>query len=540
MASLDNSCAVGSRNGRRLIGCGNVGCVVGAEALTESTGVWVKTRLYRKGPFLCATIYSVAAGEPKVVELKVDLRPIEQAVRKAHAQLHARDGSGNGGGAGPSVSGHRVGWGLGSLWKGAKKAAQKIGRNKLLRGVVKVTRAVGKVAKTVVRSKAFGIVLAAAAVFPLTAPFAAPALGAYAACNAALSSAEVGAKVLHTAKSAIGLIHQGKQAASAVASATSSAKAAVASATAGLSPSARASLGARAKAAGQLSLSPQGKVAIQTALSRAPAGAARTAVATKLSGQFKQLSALRSRAVLAQSLPPSAGAAVATAAKVQANAAPLVARAAQVQKAFSNPATQAKLTALRARGQKATELLTGIHASAQSGTLDGVKSAAIVNLVARNRARIQAMSQAHAGGLPGLLITPQGKLVKGRFRVQAKAGGQGLLYLGKGTPTQKGSFATVAGELGDAAGELADTVVGACSGCVGAVVVPLVGAFASLIGLDPTGCYQVSVGADLIAGDVPLDGVRLSGKGPAAGELGPYEVGACGTDCDCGPCRQSA
>ena len=537
MTSLDNSCAVGSRNGRRLIGCGNVGCIVGAEALTDSTGVWVKTRLYRKGPFLCATVYSVAAGEPKVVELKVDLRPIEQAVRKAHAQLHGQSD----GRAAASVSGQRVGWSLGALWKGAKNAAQKIGRNKLLRGVVQVTRAVGKVAKKVVRSKAFGVVLSAAAVFPLTAPFAAPALGAYAACNAALSSVEVGAKVVHTAKSALGIIHQGKRVASEVSSATRTANSAVASVSANLSPAVRAQLGARAKAAGQITLSPQGKAVVQTELARVPAGAARTKVATALAGQFKQLSALRSRAVLARALPPAAGAAVARATSLQAGSAALLARAAKVKKEFSNPATQAKLTALRTRGAKATTLLQGISSSAQSGTLDGVKSAAIVNLVARNRARIQAMSQAHAGGLPGLLITPQGKLVKGKFRVQAQAGGKGLLYLGAGTPTQKGSFATVAGELS----ELADTVVGACSSCVGAVVIPLVGAAASLIGLDPTGCYRVSVGADLIAadiiaGDLPIDGVRLFGDGPAASELGPYEVSGCGKDCDCGPCRQSA
>lgn len=511
-----------------------VGCVVGAEALTESAGVWVKTRLYRKGPYLCATVYSVAAGEPKVFELKVDLRPIEQAVRRAHEQLHGKTPVPTGPGT--------VGWGLGSMWKGVKKAAQKIGRNKLIRGVVKVTKAVASVAKKVVKSKAFGAVLAVASVFPLTAPFAAPVLGAYAASNAAISSVEVGAKVVQTAKSAISLISHGKKAAQAVKSTTATAQTAVAKATSALSPKAKATLSARASAAGKLQLTAKGKVGVKTAIARAPAGAARAKVAAKVSAGLKQVSLTRSRAVVARALP-SAAPAVARATVVQAQTAPLIARAARVQKALSNPATQKQLTDLRARGEKSAVLLQGIAKEAATGSLDGAKSAAIVNLVARNRARIQAMSQANAGGMPGLLITPQGKIVKGRFRVQAQAGGKGLLYLGTGTPTQQGSFATVAGDIIDRAFEVVggafdivgSSIIGTCAGCVGAVVVPIAGALGSIIGINPTGCYRV--GDEIIAGDLPLDGVRMSGAGPNARELGPYDVGSCGPGCHCGPCQ---
>lgn len=525
-----SSCAIGSPEAAALIGCGNVGCVVGAEALSQSAGVWVKTHFYRKGPILCATVYTVAAGEPKVFHLEVDLRPIEKALERAHTAMHAHRPA-----FGAATT---VGWGLGKLWKGVKNTAKKIGRNKLVRGVVQVTKTVATVAKTVVKSKAFGAVLAAGAVFPLTAPFAAPALGAYAACNAAIKGVEIGKKVIGVGKKAASVIDRGKQAQKTLAAATSSAKAAVASVAP--TPQARAQLAARTKAAGKLSLTQRGKQAITAAIKKAPTPAARAAVASKLSAGLKATATARSQATLARSLPPAAGQAVARAATLQASTAPLIAQAARTQKALSNPATKAKLVALKSHGEKAAGLLTGIANKAKTGDLDAVKSAAIVNLVARNRARIQAMSQANAGGMPGLLITPQGRIVRGKFRVQAQAGGQGLLYLGAGKPSSRGSFATVAGELADAASELADTVVGACSSCVGAVVVPLVGVTASLIGR-PSG-YQIgdyTLGDDIIAGDLPIDGVRLSGRGANAGELGTYEINGCGKDCACGPCQRN-
>jgi hypothetical protein len=52
------------------------------------SGVWVKTHFYREGHMLHATTYCVAAGEPEIIKLSVDMRPIARAVKKYHDKLH--------------------------------------------------------------------------------------------------------------------------------------------------------------------------------------------------------------------------------------------------------------------------------------------------------------------------------------------------------------------------------------------------------------------------------------------------------------------
>lgn len=477
-----------------IIGC--VGCVVGAEKLGEASGVWVKTRFYRDGHFLCATVYSVAAGEPKVVELRVDLRPIARAVMRAHSAMHASElakASLRG-----SVSGTTVGWGLGSLWKKAKKAAKAIGRNKLVRGVVKVTKAVAKTAKTVIKSKVTGLIAAGLAAFPLTAPLGVAALGAYAAANAAVAGAEAGSKVLKTAQRAASTISKGVKLARNVAGSAKQASAAVKTASSMMSPAQRAAAAQRASNAARVALNAKGKAVVKQALARAPA-ARKPFVATSIMGKLKQVAQLRRNVALAKSLPRQAGAAVLASTKLQLQAAPALARAAATAKAIQKPAVRQKLVAIRARGQKAEALLSNIAQRAQTGSLDAQKSAAIVNLVARNRARIQAMSQANAGGLPGVLITQDGRLERGRFRVQAVAAKGGLLYQGQNQPKERGSFQSVSG---------------------------------------------VTLESIAVAGDLPLDGTRLTSRGASSYDLGPYEVGAyeligCG-DTPCAPCAANA
>lgn len=56
--------------------------------LPSAKGVWLKTNIYRDGPYLQATTYVVTAGEPEVFSLKIDLRPIIAAVAKYHKMLH--------------------------------------------------------------------------------------------------------------------------------------------------------------------------------------------------------------------------------------------------------------------------------------------------------------------------------------------------------------------------------------------------------------------------------------------------------------------
>lgn len=490
---------------RAVVGCG-VGCVVGAEALSETAGVWVKTRFYRDGNFLCATVYSVAAGEPKIVELRVDVRPIARAVMRAHLELHQKSADK------ASLRGKPlVGWSLGKMWKGVKKTAKAIGRTKLVKGVVAVTKTVAKAAKTVAKSKAFGAVLGVAAVFPLTAPFAAPALGAYAAANAAVKGVEVGAKVLETAKSVASTIRTGKRLASSVKSAKAKTSAAIRTASASMTSAQRRSLAARAQAAGKLTLNAKGKSTVAASLAKAPAGAARQQVARTLATRLKSLAEVRKRTVLAKNLPAAASSAVVAATRLEMNAAPVIAKAAAAAKKIADPTVQAKLVAMTKQGAKAKAVLEGVQKAAASGNLDAQKNAAIINLVARNRARIQGASQANAGGLPGVLITRDGRLVKGRFRVQANAAANGVLYRGPGK-RDTGSFATVSGVQG-------------CYAINGSTV------------------ESANERRPAINGDLPLDGVRLAGRGANSYDIGPYEVEGsligCG-DTPCAPCAARA
>ncbi len=519
-----------------VVGCGPmgchphvgsvVGCVVGAEELTESAGVWVKTRFWRQGPYLKATVYSVAAGEPRIIELSVDLRPIARAVMRLHAQMHSKAG------LDASVRGRPlVGWSLGKMWKGVKKVAQKIGRSKLVKGVVSVTKAVASGAKSVVKSKVFGGILAVASVFPLTAPFAAPALGAYAAANAAVKGVEVGKKVVTTAGALAHTITRGKKLASQASRASTTAQAAVATVSRGMTPAQRSTIAARAKAAGTLKLTAQGKATVAASLARAPAGAARSAVANQLARRLKTLSTVRQQAALAQSLPRAAGALVAASARAGLDAATAIAAGKAAEAKLASPQVQAQLVAAKSTGEKALALLQGVKKAAASGNLDAQKSAVIVDLVARNRARIQAMSQANTGGLPGLLITPQGKLVRGKFRVQAKAGATGLLYTGRGKPSEHGSYTTVGsvqiGHFAPLTGSFAP-LTGSFAPLTGAFE-PLTGSMPELVGRGRSGGR--AGGCIDIAGDLPLDGVRLTDREANAYSIGPYEEVGCPGPC---------
>ena len=450
---MSNSLLVGNDV---LIGCGDkVGCVVGAEQLATSAGVWVKVRFYKQGPYLCATVYSVAQGEPRIFEMKVDLRPIERAVMRAHSALHGKDIARAAIRA--RVSGNAlVGWSLGKMWKGVKNTAKKIGRNKLLKGIASATKAVGRVAKKVAKSKAFGAVLIAASAFPLTAPFAAPALGAYAAATAAISGAEQGKKLFQTAKRASTIIKQGANAVAPATKTTKAAGAAVKAASSRMSPAERAQTAASAKAAGKVQLSLKGKAAIAKSLTALPQ-AAKAAAASRVKQKLAQASKVRTQMALAKRLPPGASAKVMSATRAQVAVKPLATLAARVSARFKDPKVQAQLLAMKSKAEKSKAVLESVQAKAKTGDLDAQKSAAIINLVARNRARIQAMTQTSAAGLPGLLITPRGKIVRGRFRVEAKAGSAGLLYQGAGKAA-RGSYATVSGPIG------ADIMIGC--GCL--------------------------------------------------------------------------
>ena len=488
MANITGCYKIGSPEAASLIGCGNVGCVIGAEQLGQAAGVWMKTRFYREGHHLCATVYSVAAGEPQVATVRVDLRPILRAVVKLHTELHAKE----------AVRNPSVGWSLKSMWKSAKKAASAIGKSKLVKGVAKVAKGVYKGVKAVAKSKITGALLTAASVFPLTAPFAAPALGAYAAANASITAIDKGKQVVSVASKAASLLTRSKATAGAAKAAAGVASKALKSAAAQLPAAAKTRLTAQAQAASKVTLSAAGKAAVAAAVAKLPPAARKTAV-TKLAGKLQAVSTARTAAAVAQALPPKAGAAVKTAAQLSLVASPLAKKAAAVQAELQKPAVRTQMaTAVKVAEAARTKLLDIQQRAATPGPgqLDAQKSAVIIDLVARNQRRLQAMSQASAGGLPGVLITPQGKLVRGRFRVQPKAAQGGLLYLGP-QGRERGEFARVAGLFGG-----------------------------------PAELESIAVN-----GDLPMDGVRVMAPGPAARGIGPYEnVSGCGGGCGCASC----
>jgi hypothetical protein len=145
----------------------------------------------------------VAAQNPEIFRVSVDLRPIAEAIVRYHNKLEKQYHATHAAGAGDCVgcdddadiedcvgcdepidilSGcigcdETVGGFFGSIGKVIKK----VGKNKLINKVAKV-------GKTIIKSKVTGAVLAGTAViFP---PVGAPALGAYVAANAALAAVE--------------------------------------------------------------------------------------------------------------------------------------------------------------------------------------------------------------------------------------------------------------------------------------------------------------------------------------------------------------
>lgn len=423
--------------------CNSIGCVVGAEELAQNASVWVKARFYQEGPFLCATVYSVAAGEPEVFTMKVDVRPIARAIMRQHTAMHAQETAES-----QVRGGVTVGFSLGKIWRGAKKAASSVAKGKLVKGVVAVTKTIAKGAKTVVQSKALGVVAAGLAAFPLTAPLGVPTLAAYAAANATLTAVDAGRKTVQTAKAAGTILSQGVSAATRLAAASKTTAATVKAAGASMSKAQTNAITARVKAAGSLHLNAKGKVAVATALAKA-APANKSAVAKMMANKLKGVALLKSRVALATSLPPKAKAAVLATTKFQVAAGPAIAKAKAVQAKLAQPAVKAKLLALRANGvQKETELKRlAVQAQTGAGGLDAQKSAAVINLVARNRDRIQAMSQSNAGGLPGILITSSGQVRRGKWKISPLGKGattEGMLYTGPGK-LERGAFAAVSG-----------------------------------------------------------------------------------------------
>ena len=87
--------------------------VCGAKS-EEARGLWLKTHIFKDGPFMCATVYSVANGDAEVFNIRVDTRPIAAAIARYHDRLH---------GKGAVVSG--------TMFENLQKLTAKLGRGKL-------------------------------------------------------------------------------------------------------------------------------------------------------------------------------------------------------------------------------------------------------------------------------------------------------------------------------------------------------------------------------------------------------------------------
>lgn len=95
----------------------------------EARGVWLKVHFYMDGPFMKATVYTVAGGDAEVFNLSVDTRPIAAAIAKYHKKLHGD----------VAVSG--------TLFNNLTTAVKKVGKGKLSGEVFKVSQSLATKAK---------------------------------------------------------------------------------------------------------------------------------------------------------------------------------------------------------------------------------------------------------------------------------------------------------------------------------------------------------------------------------------------------------
>lgn len=445
-----------------------VGCdipvrqVVGAEQLANAqTGIWTKTHFYQQGPYLHAKTFLVAAGEPSVLEFRIDLRPLEKVAAAIHQRMHRKMAD-----AARESGQPVIGFSFAKAFRSIKKTAKKIGHSKLV-------KAVGKGIKAVAKSKVVGALATGLAVAVPVVGI--PALAAYGAAKTAIGAVKEGKKLIHTATKAKHVLSRGADTAKKIAAAKASIPQlqAAAQARAAAQAKAQASAVARqalaAKASAQRQIAEQARVAAaararanaatnqaarQAQAKVAAAAQAKAQAAAKAAAQHKAAAAARAKQIIAQAKQRAAAYKAKMAQQVSSaasKAAPVVTAAAQLEAKLSNPAVQQRLLDIKKQADSAKKVLEDIREKARFGTgaekLDAQKSAAIVNLVARNEARIQQMSQQNAGGLPAMLIDSHGRITRGKFKVIAKTGGKNpdVLYQGPNQQVQSGSFSRVSG-----------------------------------------------------------------------------------------------
>lgn len=399
--------------------------VIGAEQLMGRAGIWTKTHIKQEGHYLVATLYLVAAGNPQVLQMRVDLRPLEKLALKMHQKLHAEMCKR------AEVSGEPiVGWSMKSMWRKAKNTAKVVAKNKIVRTVVKVHHKAYKITKKVVKNKyVTGTAVAVLTAFPPTTAIGVTAGAALLAANGAIAAVEKGQALV---KGAMRTKRDLEDAGRAV----------------GVLKTAKAR--GKAKAAAQAGTSKQARRRGMASRIAQLAALKRAAALKKVAQSRDPKRAATAQALMDRTVSRKTRQQLSRARSV-AQAKARVTRAARIRERLKSPKVRAALKKVQAQAAAAKGALSRISSTAQYGTgqqkADAQKSAAIINLAAQNRARLRAIAEQNVGGLPGILIDRKGRLRRGKFRVVPKAPGQNaqVLYLGPNKNTQQGQFTAVSG-----------------------------------------------------------------------------------------------
>lgn len=133
-----------------------------------------------------------------------------------------------------------------------------------------------------------------------------------------------------------------------------------------------------------------------------------------------------------------------------AQAAPILQRAVQSRQLVTKLAPQ--LARRVVESARVKQQIASIATAAKAGNPDARKSAAILGRAAQAFDRVQQLQFGATGGVPGLLVTAQGKIVKaprGRFQLRTTTAARpDILYRGPKAPVMKGLFTAVSGCVG--------------------------------------------------------------------------------------------
>lgn len=173
----------------------------------------------------------------------------------------------------------------------------------------------------------------------------------------------------------------------------------------------------------------------------------KTVGVAKLSGQ---IAAVAKNAGAELDLGKKAAAAVVQKKISPKQAAPLIAKAAKVKATLSK--TAPALAKQVVQSQKVKTQLGVIAQKARAGSPDARLASAVIARSAKALDEIAAIEARAAGGLAGLLLTADGRIVRsprGRFLLRSSVTPRpDVLYRGPNAPTLKGAFTAVAGQSG--------------------------------------------------------------------------------------------